>query len=510
MVPGSLKVYTMNIAKNGDPTKGAEVNPNKYTYSINSDNELKVIFTDKINSAFYIEFNTSLEGQIIGSTIENKANLYDGAKVVSKDLTASVKIPFGEDYVLKDGTQNGDKMDWSLQINRGQSTVKDALVKDTPSANQILLQNSFHLYPTAVAVNGDITKSGPELIQGIDYSVVITTDADGKQSFELSFAKEISRAYILEYQSLIVANTGDKVINTVHFSGFNGSEIRKETSKEIIVGVSSGSGTVSGVRGTLNIKKLDAEDNLKALGDATFALYRLNGAERVLINSLTTDAEGTTTFNKIWLGSYVLVETAAPNGYVLDTSEHPVEIRSSSAIQLVITNQKAVEPTPTATPEPTDAPTTTPEPTVTPAPSTTPAPTASPSPEVTAAPTTIPTSSTSGGSVVPTSTSSPVPGVIINDPAVPAGPGNAADLGSATSTDEGTPEQEITEEIPLGEVDIDDEEVPKGTVNNSTSGAPQLPKTGENSPLPLYLSGIGLIAIGFVLNRVFRRRGKTE
>ncbi|MEK4106576.1 collagen binding domain-containing protein [Paenibacillus sp. FSL R10-2791] len=511
LVPGSLKVYTMNIAKNGEPTKGTEVNPNKYTYSVNSDNELNVIFTDKINSAFYIEFNTSLEGQIIGTTVDNKANLYDGAKVVSKDLTASVKIPFGEDYVLKDGTQNGDKIDWSLQINRGQSTIKDALIKDTPSANQILLQNSFHLYPTAVAVNGDITKSGPELIQDIDYSVVITTDADGKQSFELSFAYEISRAYILEYQSLIVANTGDKVINTVHFSGFNGSKISKETSKEIIVGVSSGSGTGSGGRGTLNIKKLDAEDNLKALGDATFALYRLNGTERVLINSLTTDAEGTATFNKIWLGSYVLVETAAPNGYVLDTSEHPVEIRSSLAIQLVITNQKAVEPTPTVTPEPTDAPTTTPEPTVTPAPSTTPAPTVSPSPEATAAPTPIPTSSTSGGSVVPTSTSSPVPEVIINDPAVPAGPGNAADLGSATSTDEGTPEQEITEEeIPLGEVDIDDEEVPKGTVNNSTSGAPQLPKTGENSPLPLYLSGIGLITIGFVMNRVFRRRGKTE
>lgn len=119
MVPGSLKVYTMNIAKNGDPTMGTEVNPNKYTHSVNSDNELKVIFTEKINSAFYIEFNTSLEGQIIGTTIDNKATLYDGTKMVSKDLTASVKIPFGEDYVLKDGTQNGDKIDWSLQINRG-------------------------------------------------------------------------------------------------------------------------------------------------------------------------------------------------------------------------------------------------------------------------------------------------------------------------------------------------------------------------------------------------------
>jgi LPXTG-motif cell wall-anchored protein len=493
LVPETLKVYTMSVAKNGDPTKGVEVDSNKYTYSVSATNELKVSFKDAIHSAYYIDFHTSLEGQVIGTKIENKAYLIDGLKKVSKDLNASVTIPHGDEYLLKDGVQNGDKLDWSIQINRGQSTVKNAVIKDTPSANQILLQDSFHLYPATVAENGDITKSGLELIQDIDYSVEIKTDVDGKQSFDLSFAREISKPYILNYQSLIMANTGDKVVNTVRFSGNNVIEISKDTSKEIIVGVSSGSGSGSGVRGSLTIKKLDAEDDLKMLGDATFALYRLNGSDRVFMNSLTTDSTGTATFNKLWLGNYVLIETTAPSGYVLDPTEHPVSIHSSSTIQLALTNQKAVEPTPTATPEPTIAPTATP----------------SASSEPTVTPSTEPTTTTpaSTSTVAPTPTNSMVPGIIINDPALPAGPGNTTDPASTTSEEEGTPDLVITDEnVPLGEIDIVDEEVPKGTVNNSASSAPQLPKTGESSPAPLYMTGIGLIAIGYILNRVFKRR----
>ncbi len=495
LVPGSLKVYTMKIAKNGDPSQGVEVNDNLYHYSVDSDNQLMVKFLGSINTPYYVVFTTSLEGQLINSTVDNTAALFDGSKKVSKDLTAAVSIPHGDEYVVKSGGQNGDKIDWRVLINAGQSYVLNAVLTDTPSSNQILLPDSFHVYPTTVAVDGVVTKSGPELVKNTDYSVAINSDTEGKQTFILSFAHGISTAYVLEYQSLIVANSGDKVTNTVNFSGNNVILVTKDTSYEIIVGLSSGSGTGSGVRGTLTVKKLDAQDNTKLLSGATFALYRLSGSERLLINTLTTDSSGIVSFNKIWLGSYVLTETQAPEGYVLDTTEYPVTINSATAIQLSITNQQTETPA-------------TPEPTVTPA-TESPGPTASVTPVESAAPTPSPTAGIPGSVIVPTPTSSTTPGIIIDDPAIPAGPG-------ITTDDQPTPDSgdtpdiviPVDDEVPLGGVTIKDDEVPAGTVTDPNVS--KLPKTGEDSPLPLYMTGISLILAGFILNRVFKRSKKQE
>lgn len=499
LVLGSVKVYTMKIAKNGDPSQGVEVNSNLYKYSVDSDNQLKVDFLESINTPYYVVFTTSLEGQLINSIVDNTAALFDGSKKVSKDLTAAVTIPHGDEYVVKNGGQNGDKIDWSVLINGGQSYVLNAVLTDTPSSNQILLPDSFHLYPTTVAVDGAITKSGPELVKDTDYSVAINSDVEGKQTFILSFAHGISTAYMLEYQSLIVANSGDKVTNTVNFSGNNVILVTRDTSKEIIVGLSSGSGTGSGVRGTLTVKKLDAQDNTKLLSGATFALYRLSGSERLLINTLTTDSSGIISFNKIWLGSYILTETQAPEGYVLDTREYPVTINSATAIQLSITNQQSETP---ATPEPTVTPAT--EPPVTESPG----PTASVTPVESAAPTPTPspTAGIPGSVIVPTPTSSVTPGIIIDDLAIPAGPGITTDA-------QPTPDVVIPvdEEVPLGGVTIKDDEVPAGTVTDPAgANVSKLPKTGEDSPMPLYMAGISLILAGVILNRVFKRSKKQE
>lgn len=74
-------------------------------------------------------------------------------------------------------------------------------------------------------------------------------------------------------------------------------------------------------------------------------------------------------------------------------------------------------------------------------------------------------------------------------------------------TDEDGNEEEITIEVGV-------DEVPKGTVTEPTdkgnnSGLPgKLPQTGEESPLPLYLTGGGLIILGAVLARRFNARKK--
>ncbi|WP_379162187.1 collagen binding domain-containing protein [Paenibacillus sp. sgz5001063] len=508
LVPGSLKVYNMNINTSGEPSKGAEFSKDAYTFSVGSGNELNIRFKEGISSAYYLEFKTSLEGQLIDSTVPNTAKLLDGIKKVSKDLMATVNIPFGGEYVFKDGMQNGDKLNWTIDVNRSQSYVKNAVLTDIPSPNQILLPDSFHLYPAIAAVNGELSKGGPALVENADYTLNISADADGKQRFILSFLHDIHSAFILDYQSLIVANSGDKLINTVNLSGNNVKVVSQDTTKEIIVGVSSGSGTGSGVRGTLTVQKLDAADSGLKLAGATFDLYRLNGNERLLVNTRTTDADGRAVFNNIWLGSYLLIETAAPSGYALDSREYPVTIGSSANISLMVLNTKLAPST--ATPTPASTPTSTPvtEPTPSTVPGGSPAPTISPAPIPTAIPTGAPTPAVVPG--VPATTipaASSVPGVIIDEPQIPAGavvtPGTTPSLSPSSSS---SPAAVILpdDDIPLGGVEVDEDDVPKGTVAEASAG--KLPQTGENSPLPIYMAGLGLILAGFILSMVFRRR----
>ncbi|OKP71820.1 hypothetical protein A3842_23255 [Paenibacillus sp. P3E] len=517
MGDGSLRVYNMNIDANGKPSQGLEVPKNAYSYSVGTGNELKIKFINAINSPYYVVFNTFLEGQLIDSKVSNTAKLLDGTQKVSKDLTASVNIPYGGEYVFKDGLQNGDKLNWTMVVNRSQSTVKNAVLTDIPSSNQILLPDSFHLYPTTVGVNGEVSKSAPELVKDADYTLNISADADGKQKFILSFLHDIHSAYIVDYQSLIIANTGDKLTNTVNLSGNNVKLVTQDTTKEIIVGVSSGSGTGSGVRGTLTVQKLDAADSALKLAGATFDLYRLNGSERLLVNTRTTDIEGRAVFNNIWLGSYVLIETAAPSGYTLDSREYPVTIGSSANINLTVLNTKQTPATPTPTPTPSTVPTPTPStvpsesPSPAPSASTTPtgSPAVSPTPSPTVVPTTVPTPSFIPGGPTPTPAVTEVPGVIIEEPQIPAGavvtPGATQSLTPSSSPSASpTAVTSIDDDIPLGGVEVDDDDVPKGTVAEASGG--KLPQTGESSPLPIYLAGLGLILVGFILSMVFRRR----
>lgn len=68
-------------------------------------------------------------------------------------------------------------------------------------------------------------------------------------------------------------------------------------------------------------------------------------------------------------------------------------------------------------------------------------------------------------------------------------------------TDENGNEEEIF-------IEIDVDEVPKGTITepgDKDNKPTQLPKTGENSALPIYLVGGSLVLLGVVLSRRFKR-----
>ncbi|GFZ99581.1 hypothetical protein GCM10008018_52270 [Paenibacillus marchantiophytorum] len=463
IIDGSVAVYAMTIPASGSPTMGAPVSPASYTYSLDG-NKLIVKFPQPFSKPYYVVFKTSVQGQLVHSTISNTARLFVGETQVSGNLSATLNIPNGDEFVNKTGEQSADKINWTIYINRSQSTLSEAKIVDTPTTNQVLLPNTFHLFKATAAINGNLTK-GSELEKGKDYTVVFKTNNDGKPIFELSFAETISTAYILEYQSLIAANDHDTISNYVTLSGNNVSTVIKETTKDIIVGVSGGSGTGGGVRGSLTVKKLDSANNSLLLSGATFELYRKAGESKTLINTLTTGETGIVVFKELLAGEYTVKEKTAPAGYNLNLEENAVTLHSGEEFNLNVINVKKSDP-----PDP-SGPGTTPSPTETPAP--------------TPIPTKPPSTGTGGITPTPTVTPAPTPAPTIAPTPTPS----PVDPKPSTDSD---PPFDGDNNVPLGGI-------PPITKQET------LPTTGESSHLYVELAGITLILMGLLLRRRFTK-----
>lgn len=447
----SLVIHKMVIAPSGSHSQGDLVDPARYQYEVTPQKKLIITFLEPISEAYTIDFTTSLENQLITNRVMNTAKLFDGSTQVSGNLTAAVDIPHGGEYVSKNGSQNGDKINWQITVNQGQSKLTDAEIFDTPSRNQVLLSDSFHLFSMRAAANGDLTKD-VELVKGNGYTVDIQTDVNGNQTFRLKFKSPISTAFVLEYQSVIAARDQESVTNAVSFSGNNVTTVTKETVKDIVVGVSTGSGTGNGVRGSLEVKKVDASNRELPLRGATYELYRKSGETKNLIQTQTTNEAGIAIFQGLLAGDYVIKEITAPAGYSLDGSEHPFTLQSAENKKVTYTNNRAQTPTPpptstptsTSTPSPPSTPTSPPSP----SPSLTPTPSITPSPSITPAP-------------------KPTPPLVTVPSPKPSDP---------------------------------------GVVVPPTGEPATLPVTGESSHLYIKLAGLTFVLFGLMLGRKVRRR----
>ncbi|WP_002144688.1 SpaA isopeptide-forming pilin-related protein [Bacillus cereus] len=350
LVPGSIEVRHMKLTGGAHGFElGDLVSPDQYTIenpTKENNNTLKVHFENQINSAYHISFKTSLAGELINERYDNYADLKDGSKTVTS-IHGAFEIKNGGSGVTKKAIQDDNYINWSISINASQSTIQNAVVTDDPTDNQILEQNSFHLYPTTVAVDGTLTKdTANELKQGTDYKLEIITDNDtGKQQFKVEFLHTIDRAYILEYRSLINADHMETVSNKVKITGNRLVLKQTETAEEVVVKVSSGSGGGSATkgRGNLQIIKIDDKDKKIPLTGAEFTLYDQTGT--TAIRTITTGEDGIAKFNNLRRDKYIIKETKAPTGYVISKELKEgklVELGSEETTTYTLTNKKFV------------------------------------------------------------------------------------------------------------------------------------------------------------------------
>ena len=94
------------------------------------------------------------------------------------------------------------------------------------------------------------------------------------------------------------------------------------------------------VYGEVVVTKVDEDNKQKVLEGAVFDLLTASGEE--VQKGLVTDSNGQIRIEDLQPGNYMLIETKAPQGYVLDTTplEFTIELNPSETILLEITNKQ--------------------------------------------------------------------------------------------------------------------------------------------------------------------------
>lgn len=323
-VDGSLKVYELELkGANNVTSVGDEVTISSAQFQLDPDGKgFTLNLGDIGKKAYRVVYQTSLDGEFaVEGSYSNHAVLTDGAGgPVRFDKTAAVTPAHGGVYVNKTGHQVGtsDLASWVVNMNPSQSFVAaGSRLTDTLSDNQILLADSLKLYEVQLPANnsGNISvKAG--LVDPSEYELVVEGN-----TFTFTFKNDINTAYLLEYQSFINADHGERIENKVEYAGQSSSVVGEGNQSGIRVSMAGAGGGASTGMGKVKVYKVD--DTGQPLEGAVFAIYNASGT--ILLETLkATDENGMAESSRKYRlhltngVPYRLKEVTAPAGYLPD------------------------------------------------------------------------------------------------------------------------------------------------------------------------------------------------
>ena len=419
-------------------------------------------------------------------------------------------------------------LSYTISINRTKESLQDATVEDT-----LKFSNASYIKDSIRIIKGkfDYVKGLWEFTDTTDVTAqhTVTVSEDG-QSFVVQLGDITeSDQYRIEYKVQTNYSPADgEVLNNDAVLKGKGKDV-KHVEQSTVVQVAGGSGI--GYVFTINIKKVDEAN--QPLPGAKFKVVR--PANNQVIGEYVTDADGKITVKGLLKDKYILTETEAPKGYVIDSEDTEVDITDFGADQSVtktiINSKEKTTEAPTTTPEPTTTTTTTPEPTTTttttPEPTTTTTTTTTTSEEPTTTSTTTTTTSEEPSTTSTTTTTTPEEPTVSTsestevtttpEPTTPPYPyvpnnGNGGGDGDTTTTPEKPVVSETTTtEEPTVSTSVSTEgttetisEKPAPSVS-TTEDKPGLPFTGEATSAVLVLAGVVILSGTVVMKRKFTK-----
>lgn len=176
-----------------------------------------------------------------------------------------------------------------------------------------------------------------EALKGAEFTVYKLKNGQWEPYTKAVWQDDYKEYMALNLSEADTENGKFKVVETKNPAGYTGSWEKEFTATD--EGVVTLTLDVTNTRKTGQITITKTGENNKKLAGAVFDIKAPEDIKSVggttliaagtVVDTVTTDANGTATSKELELGNYIVQETTAPAGYVLDTTEHNVTLDDS-------------------------------------------------------------------------------------------------------------------------------------------------------------------------------------
>lgn len=317
-----LEVYKANLTSTGEIDESSLKPIN--TIAPDTANNKKATFIPENDSddIYLLRLTASLDDMVVndGQTITNSL-------FYNKDYTPFLKdsydLPNRGEFVTKSGEFNSSskQVDWTLDFNKSQSRMTNAVIVDDPSNNQVVDYNSFDIQQIIFDKNGNPTYSTNYLDKSKYRVEKEKLEDNTSNKFKITFFDSVDKAYRIHYKTSLIF-LDDKIINdfklTYKTSDNTNHTYTPNRPTQVTTPTTQDMEVHGQKRLSINIKLID-KDTRKALKDGKFKIEFIvnNNNSHAFIKS--TDADGTLSWHDMIGGNYIIKQITAPDGYEIPT-----------------------------------------------------------------------------------------------------------------------------------------------------------------------------------------------
>lgn len=276
--------------------------------------------------ALQLTQDTDWENQLESSKVYQNTARWTGVG----DDSATITVKRGDTHLDKTVVQNSNgKLTYKVEIN------PDGLELN-PQSTEITLYDMFTVNKRGTAT---LDRSSIKLYDHTeerdteDYTLTTDEEKDGSEvtHYNMTLTVRDGRHYTFTYTYIVDRSQVNSKVDVTAENKARVTAVWQEASKETIKS-SAGGGSVGAKDGELTLYKVDKNSENKVLQGAEFELtaYDKESSSWNTAQKVSTDQNGEITFvpkagtneaSKVYVSAdtlYKLVETKAPNGYVLD------------------------------------------------------------------------------------------------------------------------------------------------------------------------------------------------